>query len=376
MAVTASVQNAARAWLFDTGSGFRFAAGAHHVIEYLLSPETVTIPCTPACAPGVMLWREQMIPWVDFAPRIVGDLDASSDRRRAVVLAWQDAPGEALQYGALSIRAAPIEIFVTDDMACMLPHELAAIGRFSLSSFTFDDKSVLVLDVARLFTQPLPDMSAAMATPIAHSPDSIEPELPASVAAIDLGAFQDTTTATLSIPQDVHFPHAAVSLGMVHAEPATPVLVDVSALAPQDAPVCTETSDVTAMIADISYHETVLPNVVEHVQIGLPETPVRISQTARPNRQDGLQARESSQRRHALGRKPPEYRHRRARSFKILFSVVSVAIVLVTITWLTGKATTPVVVPVTATMTTIVRDIAPAKIEETSAPTTPAQPPN
>lgn len=146
----------ARAWLMDVGAGFRVAAGGHQVVEYLLSPETVNLPLTPAHCRGVMIWREQMIPVVDLAPLLPGGETRVHGWRRAVVLAYQEAPGEPLHYGALLVRAAPLEVIASDDMACPLPGDPDVFRYFACSCFAHDDKAVPVLDTARLFARPLP----------------------------------------------------------------------------------------------------------------------------------------------------------------------------------------------------------------------------
>lgn len=151
----------ARAWLMDVGAGFRVAAGGHQVVEYLLSPETVRLPLTPAHCRGVMIWREQMIPVVDLTPLLPGDVAQASGWRRAVVLAYQQAPGESLRYGALLVRAAPLEVFAADDMACPLPDDPEVFRYFACACFAHDDKAVPILDTARLFARPLPAMQAA-----------------------------------------------------------------------------------------------------------------------------------------------------------------------------------------------------------------------
>ncbi len=152
----------ARAWLMDVGGGFRVAAGAHQVVEYLLSPETVRLPLTPAHCRGVTIWREQMIPVVDLTPLLPGGVAQAGGWRRAVVLAYQEAPGEPLRHGALMVRAAPLEVFAADDMACPLPDDAEVFRYFACACFAHDDKAVPILDTARLFARPLPAMQAAL----------------------------------------------------------------------------------------------------------------------------------------------------------------------------------------------------------------------
>jgi chemotaxis signal transduction protein len=144
----------------DVGAGFRVAAGGHQVVEYLLSPETVNLPLTPAHCRGVMIWREQMIPVVDLAPLLPGGEARVHGWRRAVVLAYQPAPGEPLRYGALLVRAAPFEVFADDGMACPLPGEPEVFRHFACSCFAHDNKAIPILDTARLFARPLPQAAA------------------------------------------------------------------------------------------------------------------------------------------------------------------------------------------------------------------------
>lgn len=154
MAVTADEVRAVRAWLLDVGGEYRLAAPAHLVVEYLLVLEIVPVPCTPVHCPGVLLWREHLIPVVDLAPLL--PTPGTTGQRFAIVFAWQDAPGQPLEYGALVVHAAPSEALVTDDMACALPDDAAVFGHIANACFMHAERRVPVLDVARLFARPLP----------------------------------------------------------------------------------------------------------------------------------------------------------------------------------------------------------------------------
>ena len=145
----------ARAWVMDVGGGFCVAAGAHQVVEYLLSPETINLPLTPAHCRGVMIWRERMIPVVDLAPLLPGGDAQASGWHRAVVLAYQEAPGEPLRYGALMVRAAPLEVFAADDTSCPLPDDPDIFRHFACSCFVHNDQAIPILDAAHLFARPL-----------------------------------------------------------------------------------------------------------------------------------------------------------------------------------------------------------------------------
>jgi len=155
MAVPASAMRSTRAWLLDVAGGMRLAAGAPFVVEYLLEPETIELPRLPAHCRGVMLWRERIIPVIDLAPILAGVEGSSGGWSRAVVLAWQDAPGQPLQYGALSVLKAPVELFVSDSDARPLPERPEILRQFAGSCFGYDDEVIAIVDVRRLFTRPL-----------------------------------------------------------------------------------------------------------------------------------------------------------------------------------------------------------------------------
>lgn len=145
-----------RAWVMDVGAGERVAAGAPHVVEYLLATETVPVPRTPRHCRGLFFWRERMIPVIDLAPLIAEGATAATATRRAVVLAWQERPGEPLQYGALLVTAAPGETWVSDDMAGDLAAAPAAFRYLARAGFMDKERLVPILDVRRLFGRPLP----------------------------------------------------------------------------------------------------------------------------------------------------------------------------------------------------------------------------
>jgi len=144
-----------RAWLLDLGDGWRAAVGAYPMVEYVLAPAIRPIPLSPAHCPGLMVWREQLIPVLDPA-RLMGlTPDTGGKALRAVILAWQRVAGEALHHGALLVRSAPVEIAVSDDLACPLPDRPEILRTIALSCFTHEDRAVPVLNVVRLFGERL-----------------------------------------------------------------------------------------------------------------------------------------------------------------------------------------------------------------------------
>lgn len=169
-----------RAWLLDFGADLRAIVGSQHLAEYLRAPQVAEVPLAPAYARGVLVWRERLVPLLDFG--LLGGNDGDrTEPPCAIVLAYREAPESPLQYGALVLAAAPREIGVRDDMACDLLAEPAFWGALAASCITYENRPTPVLRVRNLFTQALPDASRkAIQTPMPdnapHAPavESIE----------------------------------------------------------------------------------------------------------------------------------------------------------------------------------------------------------
>lgn len=147
---------ARRAWVMDVGDGVAVAAGTAHVVEYLLAADPMPVPRAPEHCAGLIVWRERLIPVIDLARLLTGRDNAPGPHRRAVILAYQQAAGRPLQYGALFVTAAPTQTSVSDDMACALPDTQPALAHIARACFTHQDQAVAILDPRQLFDRPLP----------------------------------------------------------------------------------------------------------------------------------------------------------------------------------------------------------------------------
>lgn len=148
------MDDAVRGWIMDVGGGWSVATGAQHMIEYLLSPEWVPLPLTPRHCPGVLVWRERIIPVVDIG-LLFGARAHHADRgMNAAVLAYQGDAGRRPDYGAVLLDRMPREVHVTDDMACALPAEPETVARVACSCFRYGDRAVPILDLPCLFGTP------------------------------------------------------------------------------------------------------------------------------------------------------------------------------------------------------------------------------
>ncbi len=161
----------------DVAAGWRVAAGASQVVEYLLAPETIDVPRTPKHCTGLLIWRDRMIPVIDFAPlqtepaattpwmegvdRVGNEQSTTVKAQRAVILAYQDAPAQPLRYGALLVTAAPTEFWVSDDMAGALTEMPAVFTHIARSCFVQQGQVIPILDAHQLFTRPLQQLPAS-----------------------------------------------------------------------------------------------------------------------------------------------------------------------------------------------------------------------
>lgn len=164
----------------DVGAGRRVAAGTHHVVEYLPSPETIGLPLAPAHCPAVLIWRDQIVPSLDLTRLFPSPQAARGAWDGAVILAYQEVPGKPLRYGALLVYGAPEEAWVSNDMACPLPKGSAAFQYFTRACFAHQDQAIPVLDTRTLFSEapprtPTPDESEAEDAPNPVEPAPVRP---------------------------------------------------------------------------------------------------------------------------------------------------------------------------------------------------------
>jgi chemotaxis signal transduction protein len=138
-----------RAWLLDSGEIYRIAVGERELIEVLQDAPVSHVPCGPRHFRNVIVWRGRIIPALDLGG--FGANPGETVRRKAAVAAYQIAPGEPLQYGAILLNKYPQSIRVDDSMALTLTLDCAPLANCVSACFEWDEGVVLVIDPARLF---------------------------------------------------------------------------------------------------------------------------------------------------------------------------------------------------------------------------------
>lgn len=132
-----------------------FVAFAPHTTMALVdSPEVVPVPGAPYYCMGLIPWQDGHVPLLDLNTL----LRAYPGGERAppghvLVLAWQEAPGAPLQYGAVCARSLVQMVEVTDDQACELPDDSDLWPWIAVSCFQHEGQAVPIIDTARLFAE-------------------------------------------------------------------------------------------------------------------------------------------------------------------------------------------------------------------------------
>lgn len=138
------------AWLLRAADDIAFAVAQHEMVEYLTDPRVQRVPLANPFCDRLALWRDTLIPIVDFACLLRG---ASATVQRALsIVAYQPGRLEPLAYLGIWVDAPPSHVDVSDEQACELPQtwrepHLAALA---LACFEHKDTAVPILDIAEL----------------------------------------------------------------------------------------------------------------------------------------------------------------------------------------------------------------------------------
>ena len=140
----------APARILEYAQDCRIALPIHTTLEIVEEIEVVPVPGAASHAVGLLLWQEQWLPLIDLAC-LFGAADTVATPRYVLVVAYQRAPRQALEYGAIALSRLPETVFVSDDSACELPEDNPLWPRISLSCFRHRDTPTPIVDTGRLF---------------------------------------------------------------------------------------------------------------------------------------------------------------------------------------------------------------------------------
>ena len=142
----------AKAYLLEYRPGFFVAFPAHTGVELIDQPVIVMVPGMPSFCLGLMAWQGRRLPVLDLDRFLTGPgVHGSPSVGHVLILAYQSAPGRALEYGAVLAPSLIQMIEVMDSQQCELPVDIERLPRLSLSCFEYEGQAVPVLDTARIF---------------------------------------------------------------------------------------------------------------------------------------------------------------------------------------------------------------------------------
>ena len=141
--------------LIEYERGRFVALPAHTTLELVERPPLTTVPGAPYYCRGLVAWQGRQLPLLDLRAL----MRAYNDKPPApfdhvLVLAFQRAPGQPLEYGALCAPSLVRIIEVSDSQQCALTNDSDLWPWISLSCFLYEGLVVPVLDTGRLFAQP------------------------------------------------------------------------------------------------------------------------------------------------------------------------------------------------------------------------------
>jgi len=141
----------APARLLEYRPGGFVAFPAHTTIALVEDPRIVEVPGVPYYCLGLMAWQGRWLPLVNLQALLRAHGEPQAAPRHVLVLAYQSAPGQAPEYGAVCAPLLVRMAEVADSQACELPQDSDLWPWISLACFTHEDHTVPVLDTARLF---------------------------------------------------------------------------------------------------------------------------------------------------------------------------------------------------------------------------------
>lgn len=138
--------------LIEYEHGRAVALPVHTTIEVLDQAALVQVPGAAYYCSGLTRWQGNWLPVLDLAALINAYRKSyAQPTRHLLVVAFQAAPGEALQYGALALPSLPVTVTVSDATRCALPGDSDLWPLISLACFEHAGNAVPVLCTARLF---------------------------------------------------------------------------------------------------------------------------------------------------------------------------------------------------------------------------------
>lgn len=146
-------QGQAAARMVSYARGKHVAFAPHATQELIEQPQWLHVPGAAYYAYGLLHWQGQWLPLIHLESvlRAYPAFDASVPPNYALVLAYQTAARQPLQYGAMAVVDIPHSVPVRDADFCPLPTDSDMWATLAVSCFRHQDRAIPILDVARIF---------------------------------------------------------------------------------------------------------------------------------------------------------------------------------------------------------------------------------
>jgi len=132
------------------------ALPVHAGVELVESPRLAPVPGMAHFCRGLVAWQGRQLPLIDLQAYLGGaDAPAASPFSHVLIVAYQVAPGIAIDYGAFCAPFLIRMVEVVDSDQCPLPGDQARWTGIALSCFLHQGRAVPVLEPSRIFTSPV-----------------------------------------------------------------------------------------------------------------------------------------------------------------------------------------------------------------------------
>ena len=142
-------------WLLHLSGGAAAVVGQRELLHLVTQPQTHEVPCAPAYCRRVLVWEQGILPVFDVG--VWSDPATTGIEAPVIAIVGFQADGDtAPGFGGLLLTATPQRIDVDDAWACTLPPALSRWRPIACACFERDGEALPVLDLARIFTCPVP----------------------------------------------------------------------------------------------------------------------------------------------------------------------------------------------------------------------------
>lgn len=118
--------------------------------EIIESPNILFVPGAASHAYGLISWRNNWLPLIDFNALLQQREHTQKTVHYALIVAYRQADGE-MAHGALSLLDFPHVIHVQESDFCALPAKNPRWQTLAISCFQHHQHAVPIIDTARLF---------------------------------------------------------------------------------------------------------------------------------------------------------------------------------------------------------------------------------